>query len=71
MNLDDLGQFTAYDPAGMLAEIDDLPDQLERAWNLGWRLPLGDISGVRKVLLAGMGGSAIGVLGLDGDDDLL
>ena len=60
MNLDDLGQFTAYDPAGMLAEIDDLPDQLERAWNLGWRLPLGDISGVRKVLLAGMGGSAIG-----------
>jgi len=60
MNLDDLEQFKACDPAGMLADIDGLPDQLQRAWDLGWRQPLGDISGVRQVVLAGMGGSAIG-----------
>jgi glucose/mannose-6-phosphate isomerase len=60
MNLDDVEQFKSYDPAGMLAEIDSLPEQLEAAWKLGQKLPLGDISGVRQVVLAGMGGSAIG-----------
>ncbi|MEJ2011083.1 MAG: bifunctional phosphoglucose/phosphomannose isomerase [Anaerolineales bacterium] len=60
MNLDDVQQFKTYDPAGMLAEIDSLPEQLEAAWKLGQKLPLGDISGVRQVVLAGMGGSAIG-----------
>jgi glucose/mannose-6-phosphate isomerase len=60
MNLDDLEHVKACDPQDMLSEIEDLPDQLERAWNLGLRLPLGDISGVRQVVLAGMGGSAIG-----------
>ena len=59
MNLDDISRFEELDPAGMLAEIDRLPDQLESAWKLGWKLPLGEISGVRKVLIAGMGGSAI------------
>ena len=59
MNLDDVSQFEELDPGGMLAEIDGLPDQLELAWKLGWKLPLGEISGVRKVLIAGMGGSAI------------
>ena len=44
----------------MLAAIDGLPDQLEAAWALGRRLPLGDITGVGQVVLAGMGGSAIG-----------
>jgi glucose/mannose-6-phosphate isomerase len=60
MKLDDLDHFKACDPAGMLAEIEALPGQLEQAWQLGQRLPLGDISGVRQVVLAGMGGSAIG-----------
>ena len=59
MNLDDVSQFKKLDPAGMLREIDGLPDQLESAWELGWKLPLGDISGVRKIVIAGMGGSAI------------
>jgi glucose/mannose-6-phosphate isomerase len=44
----------------MLSEIDQLPDQLALAWDLGGRFPLGEISGVKHVILAGMGGSAIG-----------
>jgi glucose/mannose-6-phosphate isomerase len=60
MNLDDTGRFAELDPGGMLNEIDGLPDQLETAWDLGRRFPLGEISGVRQVILAGMGGSAIG-----------
>ncbi len=60
MNLDDTRRFAELDPAAMLASIDELPDQLEAAWASGGRLPLGEISGVRQVVLAGMGGSAIG-----------
>lgn len=60
MNLDDTRRFEELDPAGMLASIDELPEQLETAWVSGGRMPLGEISGVRQVILAGMGGSAIG-----------
>lgn len=60
MNLDDTRIFTELDPSEMLGEIDQLPDQLATAWELGGRFPLGEISGVRHVILAGMGGSAIG-----------
>ena len=60
MNLDDSATFTNLDPAHMLAEIDALPDQLADAWALGQRQALGDISGIRQIVLAGMGGSAIG-----------
>lgn len=60
MNLDDVQAMHDLDPQGMLAEIDGLPDQLARAWSLGSRLPLGEICDVRRVVFAGMGGSAIG-----------
>ena len=60
MNLDDLERFQSIDPEGMLATIDALPDQLQQAWEQGQRQPLGDISGVRQIIVAGMGGSAIG-----------
>jgi glucose/mannose-6-phosphate isomerase len=60
MNLDDTNRFSELDPGHMLGEIDGLPDQLECAWTLGQRFPLGEVSGVRQVILAGMGGSAIG-----------
>lgn len=60
MNLDDLASFKELDSQDMLAEIDGLPDQLQTAWELGGRLPLGDISNVRLLVVAGMGGSAIG-----------
>jgi glucose/mannose-6-phosphate isomerase len=60
MNLDDVERIHTLDPEGMLAEIDSLPDQLQSAWDLGRKMPLADISGVRQVVVAGMGGSAIG-----------
>ena len=60
MNLDDLERFQSIDPGRMLEMIDLLPDQLLQAWNQGQRLPLGEISGVRQIIVAGMGGSAIG-----------
>ncbi len=60
MKLDDLDYIKKIDTADMLAEINSLPSQLERAWDLGQRLPLPGMGGIRQVLIAGMGGSAIG-----------
>ena len=60
MNLDEQDRFHEVDPEGMLAEIDGLPDQLETAWDLGQSLPLPIVEGVQQVVIAGMGGSAIG-----------
>jgi glucose/mannose-6-phosphate isomerase len=62
MDLDDLERFRQLDTAGMLGEIDGLPDQLQGAWDLGQSLPLptspkGTFS---SAVIAGMGGSAIG-----------
>lgn len=60
MNLNDIDIFRRLDPADMLGEINALPDQLESAWSLGQDLPLPRWSGLRRVLIAGLGGSAIG-----------
>jgi glucose/mannose-6-phosphate isomerase len=60
MNLDDLDRFKQLDTLNMLAEIDNLPDQLMSAWKLGQTLPLPEISNIARVMVTGMGGSAIG-----------
>lgn len=60
MNLDDLAAFQALDTQDMIGHINGLPDQLLTAWALGQSLPLPSIEGVRQILIAGMGGSAIG-----------
>jgi len=60
MNLDDLDFLKQNDPSDMLAEIDGLPDQLQQAWELGQSLPLPEADGLRQIVIAGMGGSAIG-----------
>jgi glucose/mannose-6-phosphate isomerase len=60
MNLDDLERFKQLDTQNMLAEIDGLPDQLDKAFELGMSLPLGAIPTIRQVVISGMGGSAIG-----------
>ena len=68
MNLDDLTRFKQLDTLNMLGEIDGLPDQLNSGWELGQMLPLPTgqtsevlkASEVSKVIIAGMGGSAIG-----------
>ena len=60
MNLDDLDRFKQLDPENMLGEIDNLPDQLGFAYQLGMKLDLPDWKDFRQIVIAGMGGSAIG-----------
>ena len=60
MNLDDLERFHALDTQNMLGEIDGLPDQLASAFALGLGLPLPQVGDIQQVVIAGMGGSAIG-----------
>lgn len=60
MNLDDLELFRRLDPEEMLGCIDALPAQLQQAWVLGQSLALPDCRDVRRVVMCGMGGSAIG-----------
>ncbi len=60
MNLDDLDYMHNHDPQNMLGEIDNLPAQLAQAWELGQTLPPPVSSGLRQVIISGMGGSAIG-----------
>ncbi|GAB4572484.1 MAG: bifunctional phosphoglucose/phosphomannose isomerase [Anaerolineae bacterium] len=61
MILDNPERFAALDPENMLGHINALPDQLEQAWQLAHDLPLPDSTReVRLIVLAGMGGSAIG-----------
>ena len=60
MNLDDLGRFKQLDTLNMLGEIDNLPDQFHNAYHLGMKQDLPDWKDFRQVVIAGMGGSAIG-----------
>ncbi len=61
VNLDDPAVFKQYDPEGMLSRIQELPWQCQNAWQLamGFNLPAA-FSRVNKVVILGMGGSAIG-----------
>ena len=60
MNLDDLARFKQLDTLNMLGEIDNLPDQLGFAYQLGMKHQLPDWKDFKQVVIAGMGGSAIG-----------
>lgn len=60
MNLDDHTRFADIDIQDMHAHIDGLPAQFKTAWELGNSLPLPAWSGIDKIVVAGMGGSAIG-----------
>jgi glucose/mannose-6-phosphate isomerase len=60
MNLDDFTKFKEIDTQNMLAEINGLPEQLSRAYQLGLTQKLPAWDGTRNVLITGMGGSAIG-----------
>lgn len=61
MNLDDLERMQRLDTLNMLAEIDDLPDQLVRAYQIGMHAVFQKNSWhVKQVVISGMGGSAIG-----------
>ncbi len=60
MNLDDLDRFKQLDTLNMLGEVDNLPDQLASAYQLGLKQDLPNWKDIRQVVIAGMGGSAIG-----------
>ena len=60
MNLDQYKKFAALDVSDMYAAIEGLPEQLERAFALGMQQPLPEFHGLKYVIVAGMGGSAIG-----------
>lgn len=58
-------QYNPADPENMLSYINRLPDDLEKAWQLGMTAPLNHISFSKgslpkAIVIAGMGGSAIG-----------
>jgi len=60
MNLDDLDRFKQLDTLNMLGEIDNLPDQLGYAYQLGMKHDLPGWKDLQQAVVAGMGGSAIG-----------
>lgn len=60
MDLNNSASFAPLDPQDMLGYIRGLPDQLELAWSLGQQAPLPSWTGIDKIVVAGMGGSAIG-----------
>jgi glucose/mannose-6-phosphate isomerase len=61
MNLDDLPLMQQLDPQNMRGEIDGLPEQLAGAWELGQSLgQTSEGSAISRVVISGMGGSAIG-----------
>ena len=60
-NLDDLQIYPQSDPDNMLARIKELPLQCRQAWQAAMEFSLPpDYSDVDKVVILGMGGSAIG-----------
>ncbi len=61
INLDDQSVYRRYDPAGMLERIHEMPAQCQQAWQkaMSFILPK-DYAQVNKVVILGMGGSAIG-----------
>ncbi len=60
MNLNNHTDFAKLDSQKMLAAINGLPEQLKIAWGLGQKFELPTWEGIERVLIAGMGGSAIG-----------
>jgi glucose/mannose-6-phosphate isomerase len=58
---DDIQEMKKIDPQDMRASIDRLPDQLEEAWKAGQSFPLPDsLRKTKRIVITGMGGSAIG-----------
>lgn len=60
MNLDDLSNIAQIDSQDMLREINELPQQLTAAWELGSTMSLPQQKQFSRVIISGMGGSAIG-----------
>ena len=61
VNLDSPETFKQYDPEGMVAHLRNLPQQCREAWQKarGFALPP-EFKRINKIVICGMGGSAIG-----------
>ena len=60
MILDDLQQIKSIDTQDMYGNIQGLPDQLSTSWEAGQKFSLPEVDDVKQIVIAGMGGSAIG-----------
>jgi glucose/mannose-6-phosphate isomerase len=61
VNLDDLGIYPRSDPQSMLTHLHNFPELCERAWDMAGNFKLPEeYAQVKKVVILGMGGSAIG-----------
>jgi glucose/mannose-6-phosphate isomerase len=60
MNLDASIMDHELDPQNMLGEIDNLPQQITQAWELGKKLSFPISEKIDSIILSGLGGSAIG-----------
>jgi glucose/mannose-6-phosphate isomerase len=60
MILDSIERIKEVDQFDMYSQIDGLPEQLKMAWELGLQLPLPAFQQISQIVIAGMGGSAIG-----------
>lgn len=60
MILDTIDTYMQLDLEDMHSEIVHLPDQLEAAWSIGQTLPMPGTAAIERVVIGGMGGSAIG-----------
>lgn len=60
MDLDDVNRFRQLDEGDFYTHIRSLPDQVLHAWEEGQQHPLPDAKDVQRVIIAGLGGSAIG-----------
>lgn len=59
--LDEEEVYTRYDRAGMLHHLNGMPELCQDAWQMSKKLkPPWDGAGINKVIICGMGGSAIG-----------
>jgi glucose/mannose-6-phosphate isomerase len=61
VNLDDLKVYRKFDSEGMLKHLHTFPVLCQQAWEMipNFKLPR-DYAGVKKIIILGMGGSAIG-----------
>ncbi len=60
-DLDNPEVYKKLDPEGMLTHLHEMPAQCQRAWQMAMDFKLtADYSKINKVVILGMGGSAIG-----------
>lgn len=61
IDLDNLEIYRQYDPSGMLVHLHGLPQQCRQAWEKASKFALPtDFKDINKIVICGMGGSAIG-----------